>query len=355
VSRFTKPPILVVDDSLTVRMSLRDALSRDFDVHLAGTRHEAESMLSKTRFALVVLDVHLTDGDSSPLLRRLVSTSFYDTATPVLVLSGAEGIAPRLDALRAGADFVGKPYAPRFIVDRAKDLLGEPHTPQAGSPCRVLIVDDSMTYAHAVASELRKDGHDVVVAGTGADGLAYLSLQQPHRILLDVFLPDMDGIEIARRVRSAGKNRNVPVLMLTGRESTVIRQRATAAGVTDFLSKDVPLSDIRAWVTRPATQTAARAANAPEPARSASPYPSSPGGLFDRVLVASGLSKVLGRSTLELALRRAGTAPDTLTPATLARSLTEIERILVTFLPAPEVRTRMTSITLLAQEGPPSE
>jgi DNA-binding response OmpR family regulator len=130
--RFT---ILVVDDSLTVRVGLERTLVHEgFHVQLAASNTEAETRLAGAAFALVILDVHLGDGSSLPLLRRLTS-GHYGRRIRSLVISGSEGIAARLDALSNGDDFVAKPYDSSFIADRVRSLCGLPQLEQR-TACR---------------------------------------------------------------------------------------------------------------------------------------------------------------------------------------------------------------------------
>jgi DNA-binding response OmpR family regulator len=361
------PTILVIDDSPTVRMGLKATfLDVGIKVEIAAGLAEAEAQLDRSPFALVVLDLHLADGESFPLLRRL-TTGHFAKPTPVIMISGSEKLEARLDALALGADFIAKPCDPRFIVDRAAVLAGLelPDRP-ATRPSRVLVIDDSATYGNAVAVELRRGGHDVVLATTAAEGLKYLSLQKPDRALIDVFLPDADGIDVARRVREMSGARDLPILLLTGRESATTRKRAAEAGVTAFLTKDSPLSTLGAWVLRPLPSFSSRGllgAFAGSGPSESGTFPVDPMGplpgliarntherLFERVVAASGLSIVLGGSTLKLALRRSGADPEHLTPEGLARSLAQIEKTLSTFLPADAVSARMSSIVQLAQE-----
>jgi len=359
------PTILVVDDSPTVRMGLKATfVNVGIKVEIAAGLLEAETQLDRSPFALVVLDLHLPDGETWPLLRR-VTSGHFGKPTPVIMISGSEKIDARLDALMLGADFIAKPCDPRFIIDRAATLAGLELKERSGTrPCRVLVVDDSATYGNAVAVELRRGGHDVVLAATAAEGLKYLSLQKPDRVLIDVFLPDADGIDVARRVREMPGARELPLLLLTGRESSTTRKRAAEAGVTAFLTKDSPLSVLGAWVLRPQSSFSSRglAPGGSGPNESgtytiANPTPV-PGALgrvmreelFERLVAASGLSTVLGSSTLKLALRRSGADPEQLTPESLARSLAQIEKTLSTFLPADAVSARMSSIAHLAQE-----
>ncbi len=331
-------------------MGLRDVLEDiGLHVHVAASEREArDALAAASRMDLVILDRWLAEGDSNVLLRTLVDAP-AGAKIPVLAMSGREGIASRIEALRDGAaDFVAKPYDTRFLSKRVKELAVGP-IPFVAPPYRVLVVDDSLTYGHAVAQELGKDGHDIALAATAREAAAYLELQCPDVVLLDVFLPDQDGIELAKWIRSTERAPNVPIVMLTGRESTVVRQRAADANVSEFLAKNTPLSEVRAWVAGARDRVGKPDYTAPV-APKAQPGTSGE-ALFQRVIVASGLSLVLGRSTLELALRRAGTDPEALTPESLSRSLGQIEKMLVTFLPAHAVRGRLSAITALAREG----
>lgn len=340
--------ILVVDDSLTIRMGLERTLLREgFHVELASARAEAEALLARAPFALVILDLNLADGSSMPLLRRL-NSGHYRRQIPGLVISGSEGIDVRLEALSAGADFIAKPYDGAFLVDRVRSLCGAIHVSHEERPRRVLVIDDSAAYGNAVAHELRRAGHDVILAATAGEGLRYLALQRPERVLLDVFLPDADGIDVARRIRELPAGRDLPLLLLTGRESANTRKRASQAGVTAFLTKDTPLSALAAWVWRPAPSNFEGPPSSGVLRAVADAAPR--GALFDSVVASSGLSVVLGRSALALAMRRAGVEPEQLTPEALALALDQIEKTLSTFLPPDVVGARISSIARLARE-----
>src|SRR6187551_372725 len=232
-------------------MGLKSTLrAAGFDVELAAGIVEAEALLARSPFALVIVDLHLPDGDGFSFLRRLTSTH-YGRPILALAISGTERLDARLEVLKLGADFIAKPCDSGFLVERIRLLTGAPEQLPSERPRRVLVIDDSGTYSNAVALELRKAGHDLVLAATATEGLKYLALQQPERVLVDVFLPDGDGIEVARRIRSMPGGRELPLLLLTGRESVTTRKRASQAGVTAFLTKDSSLAALAAWVWRP--------------------------------------------------------------------------------------------------------
>lgn len=248
----TRPTVLIVDDSFTVRLGLRRTFLEDgFQVEVAADIGEAEALLERSPFTAVVLDRHLPDGDAMGLLHKL-TFGHYARYTPVLMLASDETLEARFDALRFGGDFVAKPYDPGFVLHRVRALAGMVASDRTRDrPYRVLVIDDSATYGNAVAGELRSRGHDVVLAATAADALKYLSLQQPERVLVEVFLPDGDGIDIARRIREMSRGSELPLLMLTGRESVTTRKRAIEAGAMAFLTKDSPLGVVGSWVLQP--------------------------------------------------------------------------------------------------------
>ncbi|MFZ5889514.1 MAG: response regulator [Myxococcota bacterium] len=350
----TRERVLIVSDIPATARALRNSLAgAGFDAVVVPGFGEARAALVRSSFGLVVLDV---EEPISAQFVTLLTSGHYGSRIATIVLSALEKLDARLEILSLGADFIMKPADPLFIANRARVLVGMAVHLAAERSRRVLLIDDSVTYGNAVAFELRKSGHDVVLATTAAEGIKYLSLQMPERVLVDVFLPDADGIDVARRIREMPDGRELPLLLLTGRESGTTRKRASQAGVTAFITKDSRLSVIAAWVWRP-TQAGLDAASQSGTygAVAISAPPSSQSSkhndLFERVVAASGLSLVLGRSTLALALRRSGTRPDELTPGSLSLALEQIEKTLSTFLPPEAVGGRMSSIAELAQEG----
>ncbi len=107
----------------------------------------------------------------------------------------------------------------------------------------VLIIDDEAVLAKNIASYLGKSGHTVRVALTGAEGLDSFSLSPPDIVVLDYRLPDTDGIELIRKIRTL--DAQVPILMITGHGSIELAVEAMKAGANDLLTKPVPLSDLR--------------------------------------------------------------------------------------------------------------
>ncbi len=99
---------------------------------------------------------------------------------------------------------------------------------------KVVVIDDEPSVQEVVRGYLERDGYLVYVAGNGADGLALAERTKPGLIVLDLMLPDVDGEEICREIRSRS---DVPILMLTAKASEEERVSGLALGADDYLTK----------------------------------------------------------------------------------------------------------------------
>jgi two-component system OmpR family response regulator len=107
---------------------------------------------------------------------------------------------------------------------------------------RVLVVDDEPSIVDAVATSLRYEGFDVEEAATGRAALASAQNNPPDMIVLDIMLPDLDGIEVTRRLRADGIR--VPVLFLTARDAVEDKVAGLTVGGDDYVTKPFSLAEI---------------------------------------------------------------------------------------------------------------
>ncbi len=98
----------------------------------------------------------------------------------------------------------------------------------------VLVVEDESSIASFVALYLKNAGYAVKTSATGNEALAEVSAETPALIVLDLMLPDIDGIEVCRRIR---KSSDVPILMLTARDEDVDKIIGLEVGADDYLTK----------------------------------------------------------------------------------------------------------------------
>jgi two-component system response regulator MprA len=111
---------------------------------------------------------------------------------------------------------------------------------------RILVVEDERPFRDALERVLRNDGYEVELAGDGRAALQALTVRSPDAIVLDVILPELDGIEVCRRLRAAGDR--VPVLMVTALDAVEDRVVGLDAGADDYLVKPFSISELRARV-----------------------------------------------------------------------------------------------------------
>jgi DNA-binding response OmpR family regulator/two-component sensor histidine kinase len=233
-------PVLIVDDSLTVRMDLREAFEdaglRPVEAPTAAAAREA---FGTTAFGVVVLDVLLPDGDGISLLEE-IRKSPLNARAPVMLLSTEAEVGDRVRGLSRGADeYVGKPYDAAYVVARVKELLGPGASgAREGDRRTVLVIDDSSTLRAELGAELVAAGYRVVGTETGEKGLRAAAEERPDAVILDGVLPGIDGHTVLRRMKLDANLRRTPVLMLTGSGGADEEVRALEAGADAFVRKD---------------------------------------------------------------------------------------------------------------------
>src|SRR2546427_3781617 len=113
-----------------------------------------------------------------------------------------------------------------------------------GAPIRVLVVDDEPSLAELLASVLRYEGWEIRTAGDGASAVRAARDFRPDAVVLDIMLPDFDGLEVLRRVRA--EIPHVCVLFLTARDAVEDRVAGITAGGDDYVTKPFSLEEVLA-------------------------------------------------------------------------------------------------------------
>ncbi|HEX6070033.1 MAG TPA: response regulator [Longimicrobiaceae bacterium] len=104
---------------------------------------------------------------------------------------------------------------------------------------RILLVEDNETIRHAFRILLEDSGYAVIEAGSGDEALRQAEAEAPDVILLDLGLPDINGLEVTRRLRAAERTRETVVIALTGRALETDENACIEAGCTAYLSKPI--------------------------------------------------------------------------------------------------------------------
>ena len=162
----------------------------------------------------------------------------YDASSLVLLHQGADDTGTwRISA----GNIVGVATEPCEIID----LLERVALQRGASAGTILLVDDDPMMIAVQRAVAEQDGFTVESAATGAEFRAALTRLDPALIVLDVQVPDADGIDLLREVRANVRHRGVPVLMLSGRSDVQTREAAVAAGADYYMVKPIVPSEFR--------------------------------------------------------------------------------------------------------------
>ena len=104
---------------------------------------------------------------------------------------------------------------------------------------KILIVDDSPTEVHVMQTILEKNGHEVVVAVTGEEGVIVAKETMPDLVLMDVVMPGINGFQATRQLSKQDETANIPVIIVTTKDQETDKVWAMRQGAKDYLVKPV--------------------------------------------------------------------------------------------------------------------
>jgi CheY-like chemotaxis protein/MinD-like ATPase involved in chromosome partitioning or flagellar assembly len=160
-------------------------------------------------------------------------------------------------------------------------------------PEKILIIDDDVDTLRLVGLMLQRQGYQIVAANNGEQGLNLADADTPDLILLDVMMPQMDGYEVARRLRANPETANIPILMFTAKTQLDDKVTGFEAGADDYLTKPTHPTELQAHVKALLSRSSkGRGTNPPS-------TPTEPAAYFTGVLAPRG---GLGVSTIALNL-----------------------------------------------------
>ena len=119
----------------------------------------------------------------------------------------------------------------------------------------ILHIDDSETVLLVTQSMLEDIGVDSMTASNGADGVSLADKEMPDLILMDAMMPGMDGYQATKAIKANDKTKNIPILMVTGSDTTKDVEKALSAGANGYVIKPIHAGRLKAkieeWLTLP--------------------------------------------------------------------------------------------------------
>lgn len=257
--------VLVVDDEPDSVILVRENLTgQPYRVISAFTADEGLKMAQKAKPFCILLDIMMPDRDGWDLIRDLKANP--ETASiPIIILSIVDN--KPLGFSLGVTDYLLKP------VER--DALLQSLTRVSIRPVKdVLVVDDDEGVREILEDLLTRDGYKVSLAKNGVEALAALGRKPPDLLILDLMMPEMDGFEVVRHMRSTPTWAEIPVLICTAKELSGAERADLMRSVSKIVEKgssmqsDVLLGELTTALRGIEQQVAAR--HAAEPRRAAS-------------------------------------------------------------------------------------
>ncbi len=265
-------PVLVVDDNSTNRFLLHEILTAWEMVPTLADGGETglaaleRAAASGTPFPLVLLDCHMPEMDGFELASRIRASQRLAGATVLMLTSG--GGSNDLGRCREMgiASYLLKPVTKaelRTAILRALNQAVEGEeiaegpapapAPCSCRPLRILLAEDNVVNQHLAVRLLEKEGHHVLVATNGREAVACLDGESFDLVLMDVQMPEMNGMEAtgvirAREAVATGEQAHIPIVAMTAHAMKGDRERCLAAGMDGYISKPIRPADLYAAI-----------------------------------------------------------------------------------------------------------
>jgi signal transduction histidine kinase/CheY-like chemotaxis protein/ligand-binding sensor domain-containing protein len=260
--------ILVTDDNETNRRILKGTLEL-WQAHptcvesgKAAVRELLAAVDAGKPYQLLITDMHMPDQDGFGLVEEIRRTPRIASTSVVMLSSGgSRGDAERCHQLKIVSS-LSKPVRRSELQAAVLDVRGlsvaaanpgntnpaQNHQPDKG--LHILLAEDNRVNREVASRFLKKMGHTLVIAENGREALTKLSQESFDLVLMDVQMPELDGITATQLIREEEKSTglHIPIVAMTAHAMTGDRERCKAAGMDGYVSKPVKASDLEAAI-----------------------------------------------------------------------------------------------------------
>src|SRR4030065_1320752 len=256
-----RPRILIVDDVHENLHALMNILRDDYVISAATCGEKALELAPREpRPNLILLDVKMPGMDGYSVLSELKANP-ATTAIPVIFVTALAEVADEARGLKIGAaDYITKPVNPDLLRARVHTQLELQRyrqnpvmfdvvaSAESQRPYALLVVDDVPANIYELLEAL-KDSYRIQVANSGAKALEIVhGSTPPDLILLDVLMPEMDGYEVCRRIKSTPGGKNIPVIFVTVADAVEEKLKGFELGAADYITKPFDIDEVRARI-----------------------------------------------------------------------------------------------------------
>ena len=272
--------LLIIEDNENSRKAMRILIGNgDVKCFEAATGNEAIALYEQNHIDCIILDIGLPDISGFELIHKLEKTvpagrkENDHNLPPVIVYTGRElsreennelqkyaesiiikGVKSEERLLDETALFLHRtisnlPKSKQLIINNLYDKEAVFHSK------KILLVDDDMRNLFALSKVLKERGMEIIKAENGKNALEMLELHPKiDLVLMDIMMPEMDGYEAMKKIRSQVKFKNLPLIALTAKAMKDDKQKCIDAGANDYITKPVDverlLSLMRVWLSK---------------------------------------------------------------------------------------------------------
>ena len=246
--------LMLVDDSKLIRKKLTDVLTKVGHTIVCECENGDDALGKYRAFKpdIVTMDINMPGIMNGIEATAAIKKNYPDAKIIIISANSQERMI--LEGINKGAScFIVKPFTDdhvirtvnRLAADSMKKDLPENELPSPEElksdekiSGLVLLIDDSKLVLQMTSDILKKDGHNIVTALNGKDGLDLAKTGNPDLIILDIVMPDMDGYDVLKELKKDEFTKNIPVIMYSSKTKKEDILLAMKLGVVDYISKN---------------------------------------------------------------------------------------------------------------------
>jgi CheY-like chemotaxis protein len=256
--------ILIIDDNSTNSLILKNTLEPlGFICTISSSGKEGLERLYKSLnegnlYSLILLDYHMPEMDGFEFAEKVRSDKRYDAVKIIMMSSITEKDDINKRDRRAINSYLKKPVLQRDLLQTImytfkeipleKNGLGQ-NEPEIihGRKLRILLAEDNIINQKVATSLLiKKWGHDVTIANNGLEAVRAIEQSDYDIVLMDIQMPDMDGMEATRLIRESDarqRNKTIPIIAMTAHAMKGDKEKFLDAGMNDYISKPINVNE----------------------------------------------------------------------------------------------------------------
>ena len=267
--------VLIVEDNQSLRESMSAMLGdEETNIVSVGTAAEALEHLANSTFDCMVMDLNLPDASGYDILEQMAKGGKYGFP-PVIIYTGrllGHDEEQRLRRYSQSIIIKGAKSPERLLdevslflhrvetalpKDQQQMLLRARERDSAFEGRRILVAEDDVRNIYALTSVFEPLGADLVIARNGREAVAKLAQHKDvDLVLMDIMMPEMDGLTAMREIRMQPKYKNLPIIALTAKAMPNDRKECLDAGANDYIAKPIDVDQLvslcRVWMPRQA-------------------------------------------------------------------------------------------------------